>query len=96
MHFGNLRQRRTRGVPHNGFSVIFDENHTGQDFDSDGNAEVVFITDTGGGNHCCWDYNVIFLSPKPHRLFDAPFGARFEKDKLGTVLLDSLGRSAGP
>ncbi len=70
-----------------GFSVILDENHTAQDFDGDGKAEVVFITDTGGGNHCCWDYNVISLSPKPHRLFDAPFGARFEKDKLGAVLI---------
>jgi hypothetical protein len=70
-----------------GFSVVFDENHTGQDFDGDGKAEVVFITDTGGGNQCCWDYNVISLSPKPHRLFDAPFGARFEKDKLGRMLV---------
>jgi hypothetical protein len=70
-----------------GFGVILDENHTGEDFDGDGKAEVVFITDTGGGNHCCWDYNVISLSPKPHRLFDAPFGARFEKDKLGRMLV---------
>ena len=70
-----------------GFSVVFDENHTGQDFDGDGKAEVVFITDTGGGNQCCWDYNVISLFPKPHRLFDVPFGARFEKDKLGRMLV---------
>lgn len=70
-----------------GFGVVFDENDTGQDFDGDGKAEVVFITDTGGGNHCCWAYNVISLSPKPHRLFDIPFGARFEKDKLGRMLI---------
>ncbi len=70
-----------------GFSVIFDENHTGQDFDGDGKPEVVFLTDTGGGAHCCWGYNVISLFPKPHRLFDAPFGTRFEKDKLGKMLI---------
>ena len=70
-----------------GFSVIFDENHTGQDFDGDGKAEVVFITDTGGGMHCCWDYNVISLSPKPHRLFDLPIGTRFERDKAGKMLV---------
>ena len=73
-----------------GFSVIFDENHTGQDFDGDGKAEVVFITDTGGGNHCCWNYSVISLFPKPHRLFDAPFGARFEKDKLGMLIREKI------
>ena len=70
-----------------GFSVIFDENHTGQDFDGDGKAEVVFITDTGGGNHCCWAYNVISLFPKPHRLFDAPLGTRFENAKLGKMVI---------
>ena len=50
-----------------GFNVILDENHTGQDFDGDGKPEVVFITDTGGGNHCCWAYNVVSLLPKPQR-----------------------------
>lgn len=70
-----------------GFSVVFDENHSGQDFDGDGKAEVVFITDTGGGMHCCWAYNVVSLLPKPHRLFDIDFGARFERDKLGKMLI---------
>ena len=70
-----------------GFSVVFDENHTGQDFDGDGKAEVVFITDTGGGMHCCWAYDVVSLFPKPHRLFDIDFGARFERDKLGKMLI---------
>src|SRR2546427_4645267 len=70
-----------------GFSVIFDENHTGEDFDGDGKGEVVFITNTGGGNHCCWAYNVISLSPKPHRLFDIALGARFERDKFGKMLI---------
>lgn len=70
-----------------GFSVIFDENHTGKDFDGDGKAEVVFITDTGGGNNCCWAYNVISLFPKPHLLFDLPFGTRFERDRFGKILI---------
>ena len=70
-----------------GFSVIFDETHTGHDFDGDRKPEVVFITDAGGGNHCCWSYNIISLSPKPHRLFDLPFGTRFEKDKSGAMLI---------
>src|SRR5882724_7173519 len=79
-----------------GFNVIFDENHTGQDFDSDGKPEVVFITDTGGGNHCCWAYNVISLSPKPHKLFDidAPRAVQFEKDSQGKMLI--WHRTAGP
>jgi hypothetical protein len=70
-----------------GFNVIFDENHTGLDFDGDGKPEVVFITDSGGGNHCCWNYNVISLSPKPHRLFDLPLGTQFEKGKSGEMLI---------
>jgi hypothetical protein len=79
-----------------GFSVIFDENHTGQDFDGDGKPEVVFITDTGGGNHCCWVYNVISLSPKPHKLFDidAPGAVQFEKDSQGKMVIWQ--RTAGP
>ncbi len=37
----------------NGYSVVFDEEQTGKDFDGDGKPEVVFRTDTGGGMHCC-------------------------------------------
>lgn len=72
-----------------GYNVLFDENHTGQDFDGDGKPEVVFITDTGGGNHCCWAYNVISLAPKPHKLFDidAPGAVRFEKDEQGKMVI---------
>jgi len=79
-----------------GFNVIFDENHTGQDFDGDGKPEVVFITDTGGGNHCCWAYNVISLFPKPHKLFDiaAPGAVQFEKDRQGKMIIWQ--RTAGP
>jgi hypothetical protein len=79
-----------------GFSVIFDENHTGQDFDGDGRPDVVFITDSGGGNHCCWSYNVISLSPKPHKLFDinAPGAVRFERDRQGKIVVWQ--RTPGP
>jgi hypothetical protein len=55
-----------------GFNVSFDEKMTGQDFDDDGHPEVVFMTDTGGGNHCCWEYNAISLYPMSHKLFDIP------------------------
>lgn len=75
-----------------GFSVIFDENLTGQDFDGDGKPEVVFITDTGGGNHCCWTYKVISLYPKPHKLFDvdASGAVQFKRDEQGKMLVWSL------
>jgi hypothetical protein len=79
-----------------GYNVIFDEKHTGEDFDGDGSPEVVFITDTGGGNHCCWAYNVISLSPKPHKLFDidAPGAVQFEKNSRGEMVIWQ--RTAGP
>jgi hypothetical protein len=69
--------------------VIFDSEHTGLDFDGDGHPEVVFKTDTGGGNHCCWAFNIISLTPKPNHLFDIDeAGAvRFEKDKTGRLLI---------
>ena len=79
-----------------GYSVVFDENHTGQDFDGDGKPEVVFITDTGGGMHCCWAYNVISLSPRPRKLFDidAALSVRFERDAQGKMVIWQ--RTAGP
>jgi len=72
-----------------GFNVSFNEALTGQDFDGDGHGEVVFETDTGGGNHCCWSYNVISLFPKPHKLFDiGEEGAdQFEKDAFGKMVI---------
>jgi len=72
-----------------GFNVVFDENLTGQDFDGDGHGEVVFQTDTGGGNHCCWAYNVVSLFPKPHKLFDidAEGAVQFEKDAAGKMVI---------
>jgi hypothetical protein len=72
-----------------GFNVTFDEDLTGQDFDGDGHGEVVFETDTGGGNHCCWGYNVISLYPKPHKLFDIDEegAVQFEKDASGGMVI---------
>ena len=72
-----------------GFNVTFDENLTGQDFDDDGHPEVVFMTDTGGGNHCCWEYNVISLYAKPHKLFDIARDGlvQFEKDPQGKMII---------
>jgi hypothetical protein len=66
-----------------GFNVTFDENLTGEDFDGHGKPDVVFETDTGGGQHCCWAYVVVSLSPKPHKLFEIALSGSvdFEKDK---------------
>jgi hypothetical protein len=69
-----------------GFGVIFDEEHTGEDFDGDGKPEVVFMTDESGGAHCCWEYNVVSLAPKPHKLFDLGPGD-FVQDKDGRMLI---------
>jgi hypothetical protein len=73
----------------NGFSVVFDEELTGDDFDGDGKPEVVFRTDTGGGNHCCWGYIIFSLSPKPHKLFEIAMEGKvdFEKDKDGKMVI---------
>ena len=70
-----------------GFSVRLDEDDTGEDFDNDGKPEVVFETDSGGGMHCCWAYEVVSLRPKPHRLFEIDAPASFEKDKDGKMLI---------
>ena len=72
-----------------GFNVVFDEDETGEDFDGDGHPEVVFKTDTGGGMHCCWAYNVVSLSPRPHKLVEiAEAGAvDFRKDEHGRMVI---------
>lgn len=77
-----------------GFNVIFDERDTGKDFVGDGKTDVVFETDTGGGMHCCWAYNVFSLWPKPHKLFDVSGLSRFEQDSQGKVVIWE--RDAGP
>ena len=69
-----------------GFGVIFDEDDTGEDFDGDGKPEVVFMTDTAGGAHCCWVRNVVSLWPKPHKLFDLG-GGDIVKDKDGKMII---------
>ena len=80
-----------------GFGVIFDEKHTGMDFDGDGKGEVVFMTDVAGGAHCCWVYNIVTLLPKPHRLFDVGEGAAvdFVKDEQGMVIWERIGGPTG-
>jgi len=72
-----------------GFGVMFDQAHTGMDFDGDGKGEVVFVTDQAGGAHCCWVYNIVTLLPSPHRLFDVGEGAAvdFEKDEQGKIII---------
>jgi hypothetical protein len=72
-----------------GFNVVFDQDLTGQDFDGDGKPDVVFRTDTGGGNHCCWGYIIFSLWPKPHKLFEIAMEGRvdFEKDKDGKMVI---------
>jgi len=72
-----------------GFNVVFDEDATGEDFDDDGHPEVVFKTDTGGGNHCCWSYNVVSLWPRPHKLLDIPQAGAvdFRKDEHGKIVI---------
>jgi hypothetical protein len=72
-----------------GFNVVFDQDLTGQDFDGDGKPDVVFRTDSGGGNHCCWAYIIFSLWPKPRKLFEIPMEGRvdFERDKNGKIVI---------
>ncbi len=79
-----------------GFNVVFDEEQTGKDFDGDGKPEVVFRTDTGGGNKCCWGYIIFSLSRKPHKLFEIAMEGRvvFETDKDGKMVIWK--RTGGP
>jgi len=72
-----------------GFNVVFDEEQTGKDFDGDGKPEVVFRTDTGGGNYCCWSYIIYSLSPKPHKLFEINVEGRvvFETDENRNMVI---------
>jgi hypothetical protein len=65
---------------------------TGMDIDGDGAPDVVLMTDTGGGNHCCWEIEVLSLQPKPHLVFTYnPAGAfSFRKDRDGRATLWSV------
>jgi hypothetical protein len=80
----------------NGYSVVFDEKLTGEDFDGDGKPEVVFRSDTGGGMHCCWGYIIYSFSPKPHKLFEIAMEGKvdFKKDKEGKMVIWQ--KTAGP
>ena len=80
----------------NAFGVILDEDWTGEDFDGDGQPEVVFQVDTGGGAHCCWGYDVVSLFPKSHRLFTVGAGGAvwFHRDKSGRM--EVWHRTPGP
>jgi len=73
----------------NGFSVVLDEDATGEDFDGDGKPDVVLRTDTGGGMHCCRQYIVYSLSRQPHKLFDLAENGKvdMEKDKEGRMTI---------
>src|SRR6266481_5450540 len=79
-----------------GFSVVFDQELTGEDFDGDGKPDVVFRADTGGGQHCCWGYVIYSLAPKPHKLFEIAMEGRvdFDKDKDGQMVIWQ--RAGGP
>lgn len=72
-----------------GFNVVFDEDLTGKDFEGDGKPDVVFRTDTGRGNDCCWVYNIVSPWPKPHRLFDVSEEGlvEFKPDAQGKMTL---------
>jgi hypothetical protein len=65
---------------------------TGMVIDGDGAPDVVLMTDTGGGNHCCWEIEVLSLQPKPHLVFTYnPAGAfSFRKDRDGRATLWSV------
>jgi hypothetical protein len=79
-----------------GFNVVFEEGLTGKDFDGDTFPDVVFKTDTGGGNRGFWNYNLISLSPKPHHFLDVMLdgSAEFVFTKQGEVQFWRL--TAGP
>jgi hypothetical protein len=67
------------------------ESLTGTDFDGDGEPDVVLSTDRGGGNRGFWVYDIVSLSPVPHKLFDVvadgEFGIQFEKDANGNIVI---------
>jgi hypothetical protein len=72
-----------------GFNVVFDAEDTGLDFDGDGKPDVVFKTDTGGGNNCCWVYNIVSLHPKPRKLFDIDQegAVQFKRDEQRKIVI---------
>jgi len=71
-----------------GFGAAVDE-ATGMDVDGDGTPELVLEMDTGGGNHCCWNYTVISLTRPAHLLFTFHWSGatEFRRDAAGRVTL---------
>ena len=65
------------------------EKTTALDFDGDREVDVVFVTDTGGGMHCCWEYEAVSLRPNPHVLFryTPAGGTTIKKGKDGRAVL---------
>jgi hypothetical protein len=59
---------------------------SGRDVDGDGHGELIVGIDSGGGNRCCWEYNVISLFPRPRVIakFDNP---GFETDRQGRTVV---------
>ena len=45
---------------------------TGRDIDNDGRPDAVVGVDTGGANHCCWEYPVLSFNPTPRVLLRLP------------------------
>jgi len=79
-----------------GYSVILDADETGRDLDGDGKPDLVLNTDTGGGNHCCWGFEVYSLSPTPRKLFDVGGSGAvdFQHDATGVLIWQRVGGSA--
>lgn len=71
----------------NGDEVVLEDDLAVEDFDQDGKAEVVFFTYAGGGQHCCWEYNVVSLFPRVHKLFDISGLVKLEKDQRGRAVI---------
>jgi hypothetical protein len=71
-----------------GFGVRVDD-ATGLDVDGDGVAELILYKDIGGGNQCCWSYDVISLKPPAHLLFEfeQSGAAEFRRGPRGQVTL---------
>jgi hypothetical protein len=71
-----------------GFGVRVDDS-TGMDVDGDGVPELILYKDVGGGNHCCWTYDVISLKPPARPLFEfqQSGAAEFRRGPRGEVTL---------
>lgn len=97
-HFGEHAEQSCKAALYNrrgkvvfrtiGYSTRV-EKTTGMDFDGDRAPDIVFVTDTGGGMHCCWEYEAVSLRANPHVLFryTPAGGAAIKKGKDGKAIL---------